>query len=239
MNKIINIFIFMVILCIFPLNIFSYNATFTARDQNTQALLTNAGLELRGTNNLNNNFTLPSGSGYVTIIQSGTVFGYNIRRSGYASRYSPEYTMPSSNSSYSITLLPATSYSLNGYTKPLSYTSVSSKFGWRVLDGAHQIHTGIDIAKPVNTNIYSICDGTNVVTGFARYTEGYYVHMSSSVGYNIRYMHMNQLSNLPTSVDQGDWVGYVGTTGSSTNYHLHIDISYSSTYYDPEAFFID
>ncbi len=50
----------------------------------------------------------------------------------------------------------------------LGYTTITSYFGYRKAptSGASTYHSGIDIGAPAGTNIYSICDGKVIYTGF-------------------------------------------------------------------------
>ena len=191
----------------------------------------------------NSNISYLPSSGYFSVpVQGGATYGYNIRKYGYASRYSAQHYMPYDNTSYySMSLLPKSTYSAFGYGYPLSYSSnnVSSKFGWRIMNNSLDFHQGLDIARPYGTTIYSICASNNITASY-HYSMGNYVQASSLAGYRIRYMHMSQLSvQNNSSISQGTQIGYVGSTGNSTGNHLHIDI-YTATYdqyIDPEAFF--
>ena len=129
-----------------------------------------------------------------------------------------------------------------------SYSSPSimscQNYGYRYdnsVPAQREFHSGIDIAKPINTPINSICDVTSseFYNGYTA-SQGYYVHVDDEeTGLFIRYMHMNSLfgTDQVTSVNQGACIGYVGSTGNSTGNHLHIDISVEEeTFYDPEMF---
>jgi murein DD-endopeptidase MepM/ murein hydrolase activator NlpD len=107
------------------------------------------------------------------------------------------------------------------------YSWISSPFGWRTLYGKPDFHTGIDIA---GRNVYGkpiIASNTGQVVKVAYYTTGYGYHVMIDHGDNnwTVYAHMSSIA-----VKQGEWVnqgqviGYVGSTGNSTGPHLHFEI---------------
>ena len=87
-------------------------------------------------------------------------------------------------------------------------------------------HKGIDLAGNLGDNIYA-CKGGEVRRS-KNNPGGYgnYIDILSSDGYYIRYAHMQDPSKFKAgdSVNAGDIIGYVGSTGGSTGPHLHIEI---------------
>ena len=122
---------------------------------------------------------------------------------------------------------------------PAPYDSrwISSWFGWRedpFGGGYTTYHSGIDIGAPLNTPIFAVLDGEVVLSadgwngGCGNYTVIYH-----GGGLYTEYMHQNiRAVSVGQSVLQGEIIGYVGTTGSSTGYHLHIGVVISDHGFD-------
>ena len=114
--------------------------------------------------------------------------------------------------------------------KPLAYQNarVTSPFGKRrhPVYRDLRIHWGVDYAAPKNTVIYAAGDG---VVQAAKWNGGYgkYVRIRHNSEYSTAYGHLNSFAKgiAPgVRVKQGQVIGYVGTTGTSTGYHLHYEI---------------
>lgn len=104
---------------------------------------------------------------------------------------------------------------------PLSnYTYIGSSFGMR----RGRMHTGVDIIAPCNTSIYAWKAGTIVHAGwYGGY--GKFIIVDHGDGTMSRYGHCNSIAvSVGQKVSQGQVIGYVGTTGRSTGYHLHFEI---------------
>ena len=113
---------------------------------------------------------------------------------------------------------------------------MTSKFGYRhdPINGKWTGHNGVDLAAPKNTPIVATRSG--LVT-FASYQEdgaGYYVWINHGDGFKSIYMHMTRyIVKQGQYVEAGEVIGYVGTTGRSTGYHLHFGLKYNDSYVDP------
>ena len=83
-------------------------------------------------------------------------------------------------------------------------------------------HRGLDIATPNgrgNAELYSMCNGSVVLKSNDPDGYGYYMIMKdSTTGMGFLYAHMKEPThlNVGDSVSIGQFVGYEGTTGSST-----------------------
>ncbi|MEM8716028.1 MAG: M23 family metallopeptidase [Cyanobacteria bacterium P01_G01_bin.4] len=102
---------------------------------------------------------------------------------------------------------------------------VTSNFGWRThpIYGTSNFHTGIDIAAAEGTPIYSSEAGT-VEAANDGGAIGLQVVLNHGLHKTI-YGHMSQLAVAPgQSVQRGDAIGYVGSTGTSTGPHLHFTV---------------
>lgn len=84
-------------------------------------------------------------------------------------------------------------------------------------------HTGIDLAAPKGTPVrHAGPDGIVHESGFS-ITRGRYVLVAHDDGRGTKYVHLTDALQLAVGmrVRRGDIIGFVGTTGRSTGYHLH------------------
>ncbi|MFN5460118.1 MAG: M23 family metallopeptidase [Bacteroidota bacterium] len=88
-----------------------------------------------------------------------------------------------------------------------------------------EFHPGVDIGAPEGTPIYSTGDG--VIEKAENSDEGYgnHVMVSHGFGYKTLYGHMLKLNcEVGQKVKRGECIGYVGSTGLSTNPHIHYEV---------------
>lgn len=120
------------------------------------------------------------------------------------------------------------------YIWPLSgYYDLSSLYGSRIhpITGEADNHGGIDIPAPAGTGIQAAMDGV-VVTSEYNSSYGNYVmikHIVNVGGADITtytlYAHMSSRKvSVGDVVTQGQIIGLVGSTGSSTGNHLHFEV---------------
>jgi murein DD-endopeptidase MepM/ murein hydrolase activator NlpD len=123
--------------------------------------------------------------------------------------------------------------SFSGFACPLkSYTRISSEYGWRKnpVTGVNKLHAGTDFAAPAGTPIYAAASGYVQVAGWSSGGYGNYViiyhgKMSDGNQYSTLYGHMRSVATSAGKyVNQGDLIGYVGSTGNSTGNHLHLEV---------------
>ena len=138
----------------------------------------------------------------------------------------------SSSSSSSSGTSSGSTYTYSGATflwplpSPYLKDHISSYFGYRSTTVGSTYHKGIDIWAPSGTTILAVLDGVVVANGYNSYA-GYYVILYHGNDLYTHYYHQCKASpvSVGTSVSQGDVIGYVGTTGTSTGNHLHIGVS--------------
>lgn len=102
---------------------------------------------------------------------------------------------------------------------------VTSRFGWRIhpITGALSTHNALDIAMAGGTPINACMSGTAVVPGYHE-SYGNYVKVVAENGTYTLYAHMSRVAvTNGQTISTGDVIGYVGTTGSSTGNHLHLE----------------
>jgi murein DD-endopeptidase MepM/ murein hydrolase activator NlpD len=105
------------------------------------------------------------------------------------------------------------------------------------ISGQWRAHKGVDFAAAIGTPIRASGDG---VVDFAGTQNGYgnVVVIKHWSNYSTAYAHMSRFaSNLRhgQKVNQGDVIGYVGTTGWSTGPHLHYEFRVNNEPRDPLA----
>ena len=120
------------------------------------------------------------------------------------------------------------------YAWPLrGYSNVSSDYGWRTLRGKRNLHTGIDMPAPKGTPIYA-CDSGEVILARWYGSYGYCVIINHGNNMSTLYAHQSKLGcSVGDSVDQGDVIGYVGSTGNSTGNHLHLEVRKNGNHTSP------
>ena len=105
------------------------------------------------------------------------------------------------------------------------HTRISSYYGWRVCPfHGKEFHSGIDIPAPAGTAISSSKSGTVVLSEYHQ-SYGNYVIIEHYDGSKALYAHMQKrYVSVGKKVTQGQTIGTVGTTGTSTGNHLHYEI---------------
>ena len=118
---------------------------------------------------------------------------------------------------------------------PCSYKMISSPFGFREspTTGASRYHQGVDLAANAGTPIIASRGGTVTIASYSN-SAGYYVTINHGDGFSSIYMHMtNYVVSSGQKVNQGQTIGYVGSTGISTGNHLHFGIAQNGAYVNP------
>jgi murein DD-endopeptidase MepM/ murein hydrolase activator NlpD len=120
---------------------------------------------------------------------------------------------------------------------PVIGARVSSSFGMRhhpVL-GYSKMHKGVDFAAPTGTPIVAAGDGeVDKISKGGTY--GNYIRIRHKNGYKTAYAHMQKFAKgmqTGTRVNQGDVIGYVGSTGRSTGPHLHFEVLHNDKHVNP------
>ena len=122
---------------------------------------------------------------------------------------------------------------------PINGARLSSSFGNRrhpVL-GYTKMHTGVDFAAPRGTPIYAAGNGSVVWAG-RKGANGLLVKIRHNGTYTTGYAHMSGIARgvrRGARVQQGQVIGYVGTTGRSTGNHLHYEVHMNGRPINPRA----
>jgi murein DD-endopeptidase MepM/ murein hydrolase activator NlpD len=129
---------------------------------------------------------------------------------------------------------PVTEGARGGFSWPVTGT-ITSPFGWRSnpLGGGPEFHQGLDIAAPTGTTVTASASGTVIM---AQWYGGYgnYVLIDHGGGYSTGYGHLSAIYIANgQSVQRGQAIGAVGSTGQSTGPHLHFEIRIAGKPVDP------
>jgi murein DD-endopeptidase MepM/ murein hydrolase activator NlpD len=103
---------------------------------------------------------------------------------------------------------------------------LSSPFGSRrdPFTGGADFHPGLDISADYGVPVHAPADGV-VTSAGASGNYGNLVVVDHGYGITTRYGHLSRFGVSPgVHVHRGDVIGYVGSTGRSTNAHLHYEI---------------
>lgn len=109
------------------------------------------------------------------------------------------------------------------------WTSTSG-YEWRIhpITGIRHFHHGLDIGGTgYNSAVYAANNGTIITMTKDTYGFGNYIVINHNNGYYTLYAHMNKFYeglSVGSTVIRGQQIGYVGSTGSSTGPHLHLEV---------------
>ncbi len=112
---------------------------------------------------------------------------------------------------------------------------LTSPYGYRThpITGNYTMHNGVDLACSSGTPIYASKSGY-VTTATYHYAYGNYVTINHMDGFSTLYGHMTYfVVSEGEYVEQGQVIGYVGSTGYSTGPHLHFTIYYDGSTVNP------
>jgi len=109
---------------------------------------------------------------------------------------------------------------------PLNYSRISSGFTnsrFHPILRVNRAHHGVDYVAPAGTPVKSIGSGKVVARGFEAGGGGNYIRIQHNSVYSTTYMHLRGFATgiqVGKQVQQGEVIGYVGSTGLSTGPHL-------------------
>lgn len=106
---------------------------------------------------------------------------------------------------------------------PLQYSRISSGYTnsrFHPVLKEYRPHRGVDYAAPRGTPVRSVGEGVVQWAGY-KGANGNYVKVRHNGTYTSGYLHLSHISVAPGErVQQGQTIGYVGSTGRSTGPHL-------------------
>lgn len=117
---------------------------------------------------------------------------------------------------------------------------IASGFGYRIdpIYKTMKFHSGLDFAAPSGTPIYATGDGKVEEASLSDVGYGNHVVINHGYGYKSLYGHMYRIkAKRGQTVNRGDVIGWVGSTGKSTGPHCHYEVSKNGIKVDPVYFF--
>jgi hypothetical protein len=125
----------------------------------------------------------------------------------------------------------------SGFIKPV-HGAMSSPFGVRFHPILHvwKLHTGTDLAAACGTPVKAAKAGTVTAAGGAT-GYGNRVIVDHGGGLVTTYNHLTSYAaTVGLAVQQGQIIGYVGSTGWSTGCHLHFEVKVNGAFVDPAPY---
>ena len=126
--------------------------------------------------------------------------------------------------------------SVTGFIWPCpAYTRISSYFGPRPQPtaGASTNHKGVDLAAPYGSAILASAAGVVTTSTYSK-SAGNYIVIAHGNGMSTVYMHCSALLvSVGETVEQGEKIAKVGSTGFSTGNHLHFGVIKNGSYVNP------
>ncbi len=109
--------------------------------------------------------------------------------------------------------------------EPLEFSRISSRYTmnrFHPVQKRYKPHLGTDFAAPRGTPIRTVGDGVVLEAAFTR-GNGYYVKIKHNGTFTTQYLHMSKFAKgikKGARVEQGQTIGFVGSTGLATGPHL-------------------
>ena len=137
-----------------------------------------------------------------------------------------------------------TSYSETGFIWPVPTVrniSPTDNYGKRYLqeEGRYDFHKGMDITKPgcYGEPIVASAAGEVIIAGDTGNGYGYHVVIDHGNSISTLYGHCSSLAvKVGDVVEQGQVIGYIGSTGYAYGNHLHFEVRINGQHTDPNAY---
>lgn len=122
--------------------------------------------------------------------------------------------------------------------RPVLQGYVSSPFGRRTdpLRGRLSMHKGVDFAAKAGSPVVAVAAGVVTASG-RRSGYGNTVEVSHADGYVTLYAHnQSNLVQVGDLVQRGQTIAKVGSTGRSTGYHVHFEVTQNGRVVNPSSY---
>ncbi len=122
---------------------------------------------------------------------------------------------------------------------PIDGARLTSGYGKRrhPILGYSRMHQGLDFAAPTGTPIMAAGDGVVEYAG-RKGNYGNYIRIRHPNEYHTVYAHLSRFGSgirRGARVNQGQTIGYVGSTGMSTGPHLHYEVHHRGSHVNPST----
>lgn len=121
---------------------------------------------------------------------------------------------------------------------PVNYSRVSSGFSYRRMHPVLNVvrpHRGVDYVAPAGSPVHATAAGTVVYVG-RNSQAGNHVKIRHGGSYTSWYLHLRGFAtdlDVGDQLEQGEVIGYVGSTGLVTSTHLHYQLERGGEFVDP------
>jgi murein DD-endopeptidase MepM/ murein hydrolase activator NlpD len=115
---------------------------------------------------------------------------------------------------------------------------LTSKFGRRIdpINGKSAYHRGLDIRGRMGSDVKATASGTVAIQNYDK-NNGRYVVLEHGNGFRTKYAHLKKsLVQKGDTVERGQVVGLLGSSGRSTGPHVHYEIHYDDKIVNPSRF---
>jgi murein DD-endopeptidase MepM/ murein hydrolase activator NlpD len=115
---------------------------------------------------------------------------------------------------------------------------ITSKFGRRIdpINGRPAYHKGVDIRGHLGSEIKATANGVVIDQKYDK-VNGRHIMLDHGNGFVTKYAHLKRsLVQKGDTVEKGQIIGLVGTSGRSTGPHLHYEIYYENKIVNPTRF---
>ncbi len=121
---------------------------------------------------------------------------------------------------------------------PVKGLRLSSGFGMRKhpVTGKNRMHKGLDFAGPSGTPVMAAAAG-RVIYAARKGSYGNLIELNHGNGVTTRYAHLRDIEvSKGDTVEMGELIGTVGSTGASTGPHLHWEVRVFERAKNPQLF---
>jgi murein DD-endopeptidase MepM/ murein hydrolase activator NlpD len=121
---------------------------------------------------------------------------------------------------------------------PLRYARISSRFSnqrFHPLKKLMRPHRGVDYSAPTGTPVRAVGRGEVILAAWSN-EGGNGVRIRHNSAYQTTYLHLSRFEKglrKGMKVEQGQVIGYVGSTGLATGPHLHFELAHNGKVMDP------
>jgi len=119
------------------------------------------------------------------------------------------------------------------------YERITSEYGYRIhpILKTKKLHTGIDIGAPSGASVVAAAGGTVTHAGWlGAYGNAILIEHGGNI--TTLYGHLSSISvKVGDTVEKGDKIGKVGSTGLSTGPHLHFEVRVNGDPTSPWSYF--
>ena len=115
---------------------------------------------------------------------------------------------------------------------------LTSRFGQRIdpINGKSAYHQGVDIRGKTGSDVKATAAGTVIDQNYDK-NSGRYVMLDHGNGFRTKYAHLKKsLVQKGDTVERGQVIGLVGSSGRSTGPHVHYEIHYDDKIVNPTRF---